>query len=707
MAEHSPAAPPLRALVADEDPIGRRQLVAALQPLNIVAEEAEDGAAVLEAAGRAMPDLLILDAEMRRMNGFDACSAIRELPGGEEVPILILTEREDFLNFGRASEAGATDFISKPVDSSLLRHRIRLQVRASQACRRVEQARAELNASQRRLEKFQDLAAVGDWEWNVETDRLILSPQSIKILRAVSDPPSSQSDFLERCVHPEDRDAAAKFLRKAQQTLSSVRFDHRIFDGSRVVQHILDAEPSIPGEGPTLTGTVRDITEQKRAEQQIRDLAFYDSLTGLPNRRLLEDRLASALRWAERSGTFVGLLFVNLDHFKRVNDRLGYMVGDQLLKQVAERLLSSVRFADSLGRPYQAPLVQTSVSRFGGDEFAVVLSGLREARDAGQVAQRLRENLRPPFMVGEQQVRISATIGIAIAPTDATDRASLFQKANMAMHHARERGADSHQFFNASMNEAATRAMKIDSSLRLAQEEERLVLYYQPLVRVGSGEIVGAEALVRMWGPDGKLMPPTAFIPIAEESSRIVSLGAWILRNACTQFARWQAEGWSPARIAVNISANQLRRKNFLRIVEGVLGQTEIDPSSLELEVTENAFLEEAGAETLQELRRMGISVSIDDFGTGFSSFSLLSRLPADVLKIDRSFIKGIGRGEGAIVSGIIAMAHELGCSVVAEGVENGEELEFLRANGCDILQGSHCGRPVPAEEFRWRNPQG
>ena len=456
-----------------------------------------------------------------------------------------------------------------------------------------------------------------------------------------------------------------------------------------------------------MTGTVRDITEQKRAEQQIRELAFYDSLTGLPNRRLLEDRLARALKWAQHSGTYVGLLFVNLDHFKRINDRLGYMVGDQLLKQVAERLLSSVRFADSLGRARHAPVVQTSVSRFGGDEFAVVLSGLSDGQDAGQVAQRLRENLRPPFMVEQNQVRISATIGIAIAPTDGTDRASLFQKANMAMHHAKERGLDNHQFFNASMNEAAAKAMEIDGSLRRAQEEERLVLYYQPLVGVDSGEIVGAEALVRMWGPDGKLLAPSSFIPIAEESSSIVSLGAWVLRTACDQLASWQAEGWCPARIAVNISANQLQRANFLRMVDGVLSQTQVDPRSLELEVTESVFLEESGAEMLQELRRMGISIAIDDFGTGFSSFSCLRRMPADVIKIDRSFIQGIASGEGSIVKAIIAMAHELGCSVVAEGVETDEELEFLRANGCDVLQGTRLGWPVPAEEFRWRSSQG
>jgi diguanylate cyclase (GGDEF)-like protein len=702
-----PATSPLRALVAEEDPLVRRLLVGALQALDMAAEEAEDGSAVLEAARREMPDLFILGGEMPGLDGLDACTAIREMPGGQDVPVLIVAGRDDFPSIERALEVGATDLIRKPTDTPRLQHRIRVQMRACEASRRICETRAELQASQRRLEKFQDLASVGDWEWNIETDRLALSPQAIVIMGSDSDPPPSHVDFLERCVHPDDRDATLKSLQEARESSGSVRFDHRILDGSRVVQHILEANASIPGEGTIVAGTAQDITEQKRAEERIRELAFYDSLTGLPNRRLLEDRLSRALEWCRHSGVCVGLLFVNLDHFKRVNERLGYLVGDQLLKQVAERLLSSVRFADSLVRAGPVPVAQTSVSRFGGDEFAVVLSGLRDAQDAGQVAQRLRENLRPPFMVDDKQVRISATIGIAIAPSDGTECESLFQKANMAMNHAKERGPDNHQFFNASMNEAATRAMEIDSSLRRALEEKRLVLYYQPLVRVGSGQIVGAEALLRMWGPDGKLLPPASFIPIAEESSRIVSLGAWALRTACGQLARWQAEGWRAARIAVNVSANQLRRTNFPRIVEGVLSQTQVEPSSLELEVTENVFLEEGGAEALHELRRMGISIAIDDFGTGFASFSCLKRMPADVLKIDRSFIQGIGSGEGAIVAAIIAMAHELGCSVVAEGVETDEELEFLRANGCDVLQGSRCGAPVPPEEFRWRSSQG
>ena len=249
MTEESPAARPLHALVAAEDPLARRLVVAALQALNVTADEVEDGAAALEAAGRAMPDLFILDVQMPRVDGFDACAAIREMPGGQDVPILMVTERDDLPCVERALEVGATDFIRKPIDAPLLQHRIRVQLRASEASRSVHETHAELRATRRRLEKFQDLARVGDWEWNVETDRLILSSQAIEIMGPVSDPPSSHLDFLERCVHSEDRDAAQKFLQKAPQASGSVRFDHRIVDGSRFVQHILEADSSIRAKG--------------------------------------------------------------------------------------------------------------------------------------------------------------------------------------------------------------------------------------------------------------------------------------------------------------------------------------------------------------------------------------------------------------------------------------------------------------------------
>ena len=696
----------LRAMVVDDDPVTRMVIVAALEEMGLTAEEAEDGLVALEAARQAMPGLFILDVQMPHLDGFETCAAIREMPGGENIPILMVTGRDDLPCIERAFEVGATDFVTKPINTALLQNRLRFQMRASDAFRNVNDTLSELQASQRRLDKSQQLARLGDWEWNLEMDRLILSAQAIEIMGCVSDPPSSSLDFLADCVHPEDRDIASKSLQEVREAARNVEFEHRILDGKRVVHHFLEAGEPIPGEGRSVAGTVQDVTDRKQAEEQIRRLAFYDSLTGLPNRHLLEDHLGKALDWANHSGTSVGLLFLDLDRFKRVNDTLGHMAGDQILREVAERLLSSVRFGDSLGRAPRAKAAQTSVSRFGGDEFAVVLSGLRDGQDAGRVAQRLLGNLRRPFTVQRQEVTLGASIGIAISPTDGTDSASLFRKADMAMHHAKERGRDNLQFFSASMNEAAVRAMEIERSLGEALEQNRMVLHYQPLVRTESGEIVGAEALVRMREPGGELVPPGEFIPIAEESGLIITLGAWVLRAACSQLAIWHAAGWESGRISVNISAHQLRQRSFLHVVSGALNQAGVDPRFLEIEITESTLLDERGVKALQELRKMGISIAIDDFGTGFSSLSYLSRTRADVLKIDRSFIGDIDKGGAAIVSAIIAMARELGCSVVAEGVETDQELAFLREHGCDTLQGFRCGHPVPAEDFSWQGPR-
>jgi len=689
-----------RALVVDDDPGTRVVMVAVLQEMNVAPEEAENGEAALEVARRAMPDLFLLGVQLPRLDGFETCAAIRKMPGGEDVPILMVTGRDGLSCIERAFEVGATDFVTKPIRKALLQQRLRFQIRASDAFREMSDTLAELQSSRRRLDKSQEIARLGYWEWNIEMDRLILSAQAIEIMGCSSDPPSSALDLLASCVHPDDRDTASKSLYEVRQASREVQFEHRLPDGKRIVHHFLEANESVRGEGLTAAGAVQDITDRKRAEEQIRQLAFYDSLTGLPNRRLLEDQLGKALEWAKRSGIWIGLLFLDLDRFKRVNDTLGHMAGDQVLREVAERLLSSVRAADSLGRTSQA-----SVSRFGGDEFAVVLSGLRNAQDAGRVAQRLLGNLRRPFTIQQQEVTLAASIGIAICPTDGTDSASLFRKADIAMHHAKERGRDNHQFFSAAMNEAAQRARKIKKSLSEALEQNRMVLHYQPLVHAESGKIIGAEALVRMREPGGDLVPAGALIPIAEESGLIIRLGAWVLRAACSQLGRWHAAGWASGRISVNISAHQLRQGSFLDLVKGALDQAGVDPCFLEIEITESVFMEGPGLEALQELRKMGISVAIDDFGTGFSSLSYLNRTPANVLKIDRSFIREIEGGGAGMVSAIIAMAHELGCSVVAEGVETKRQLEFLREHGCDVLQGFLCGRPLPAEEFGWQDP--
>jgi diguanylate cyclase (GGDEF)-like protein len=670
-------------------------------------EEAGDGAGAVATAKRSMPDLVLLDVEMPRMNGFQACAAIRNMPQGRDVPILIVTGLDDIAFIQRAFDVGATDFVTKPIQAQLLQQRIQFQMRASRAFRDLRETLGELAASQYRLGKSQDLAHLGDWEWRAESDQLALSPRAIRILGCAASPPRSMQELLTRCVHPDDRATVEKLLEEACLGRGESEFDHRLPEGDRIVHHYLEASHSVPGDEPAVAGTVQDITDRTRAEERIRELAFYDSLTGLPNRRVLEDRLERIVAFAAENGKQAGLLFLNLDRFKRINDSQGHAAGDQILKQIAERLIASLRVGDHLARAPTEVEPQAAVSRFGGDEFAIVLTGLEEVQDAGRIARRLLRVVRQPIALPDGEVNITCSIGIAVFPADGADKDALFRNADLAMHHAKEQGRDNHQFFSASMNEVALERMTVERALGEALSRDGLVLHYQPQVEADTGRVLGAEALVRMRGPAGELLPPGRFIDVAEESGLITPLGDWVLHEACAQFARWRAEGWSDARIAVNVSTVQLRNRDFIASVDRALSDAGLEPEALELELTEGVFIEERGREFLRELRDKGISIAIDDFGTGFSSLSYLTRLRVDVLKIDRAFVKEIDRGGGSIVAAIVAMAHGLGCSVVAEGVETEAELDFLRAHGCDVLQGFHLGRPVSAEDFQWCEPAG
>ncbi len=703
--DQTPTAPTVRALVADDDPVVRMLVASALRSLDLVVEEVEDGGAAIAAARRQMPDLIVLDVQMPKKNGFDACAAIRELPGGSDVPVLIVTGLEELSFIERAFRAGATDFLTKPIDAQLLQHRVRFQMRASRAFAELRDTLAELGASQHRLAKSQHLARLGDWEWQVSSDRLFFSERASRVLRCDGEPPVSSAEFLDRCVHPDDRSAVAKNLHDAMNGFGDIEFDHRLPDGERVVHQFLEAAESVPGEEPTLAGTVQDVTDRRKAEERIRQLAFYDTLTGLPNRRVLEERLKRAVLFAGRARTQVALLFLDLDRFKRINDTLGHATGDKVLKEIAERLVGALRTGDALARTPEGAGPQTSVSRFGGDEFAVLLTGLSDVQDAGRVARRLLSVIGEPVALPEGEVKVTASIGIAVFPTDGSESDGLFRSADMAMHHAKEQGRDNHQFFSASMNEAATQAMHVERALGEALERGGLLLHYQPQIATGSGQVVGAEALVRLQDPAGGLISPGAFIPVAEESGLIVPVGAWVLRGACQQFAQWRSEGWEGGRISVNVSNVQLRSLDFVDTVDRALADAGLEPQDLELELTEGVFVEARGREVLQELRSRGIVIAIDDFGTGFSSLSYLKDLPVDVLKIDRAFVSEIDSGGGAIVGAFIALARELGCSVVAEGVETEAEVEFLKQHGCDVLQGFLFSRPVSAEELDWRRP--
>lgn len=434
-----------------------------------------------------------------------------------------------------------------------------------------------------------------------------------------------------------------------------------------------------------------DVTDKRHLQQQLSHQMYHDSITGLPNRLLFNDRLSQALARVFRKHLKLAVLILDIDRFKLIIDTLGHTYGDMLLKVVADRIKNCLRQGDT-------------VARLGGDSFLILLPELMREDVAAIVAQKLAKVFSRPFMLGEHEVFVSVSIGIALYPTDGEAAESLVKHADSAMHHAKELGGNNYQFFTNSLNLRANDRLFVENGLRIAMEREDFVLYYQPQVDLRTGKIVSAEALIRWQFPEKGLIPPGQFIPVAEETGLILAIGEWVLRKACSQVKSWQTFGCPQVRIAINLSAKQFKQPNLVTVIAKILAETGFDPNYLELEITESIMVEnlELTVSTLQSLKNMGIRISIDDFGTGFSSLSYLSRLPIDTLKIDQSFIKEIDTNQkGAeIASSIIGLAHNLKLNVIAEGVETRVELEFLRKNACDQIQGYLFSKPVPAKEF-------
>ncbi|MFC7516261.1 EAL domain-containing protein [Herbaspirillum sp. GCM10030257] len=439
-----------------------------------------------------------------------------------------------------------------------------------------------------------------------------------------------------------------------------------------------------------LSQRVRRIIEANQAEKRIRHLAYNDILTGLPNRALFMDQLGRRIEQARVAGESVAVLFLDLDRFKNVNDSLGHDAGDRLLVAVAQRLRRSVRNADC-------------VARLGGDEFTVVLAEIVGPNAAVTAAQNICRALSTPFEIDGNDIFVTTSVGISMYPNDATDVGTLLKHADTAMYRAKKTGSG-FQFFEASMEHSISEHVRLENDLRRALERNELEVYYQPQARVDTGKIIGAEALVRWRHPTRGMVSPAEFIPLAEETGLISPLGEMVLRTACKQLQSWIAAGFSPIRIAVNLSVKQLLKKDFASSVEQALADTGLSPSLLELEITESTLMENAQdtLEALHRLRSLGVRLSIDDFGTGYSSLSYLKRFPVDIIKIDRSFVRDVPHDadDASIVTGIIALAHSLRLEVVAEGVETASQLGFLKDRDCDLMQGYFLSKPVPAEQF-------
>ncbi|WP_298038435.1 EAL domain-containing protein [uncultured Desulfuromonas sp.] len=461
-------------------------------------------------------------------------------------------------------------------------------------------------------------------------------------------------------------------------------------EGRTINVEVLNGWGMYDGRGAIL-GTLMDISERKEAEETIKHLAYHDPLTDLPNRPLFRDHVEKALAFANRNGNVVGLMFVDLDNFKTINDTLGHDAGDMLLKEVSKRLLDCVRETDT-------------VSRFGGDEFNILLAPIRHESDAGLVAHKILNSLQWPFKIAGHDLHVSCSIGIVIYPKDGEEVLTLIKNADVALYRAKDLGKNNYQFFAPAMNAGALERMELENGLRSALPHCELRVLYQPQVDLATGRVAGMEALVRWQHPSGDLIPPEVFIPLAEEIGLISDIGFWVMKTACSQAKAWQEAGGRPIRIGINVSAQQFQNDDFLDILNDILKELDFDPRWLDLEITESLVVKDVKQTDarLCDLRDMGVSVAIDDFGVGYSSLSYLKDFPVDLLKVDRSFVSNLphNESEAKIARHIVEMAHSLNIRVIAEGVERTEQLDFLRSIGCDEVQGYIYSPPLPAESF-------
>lgn len=443
---------------------------------------------------------------------------------------------------------------------------------------------------------------------------------------------------------------------------------------------------------------ISNISDYKQAAEKIKHLALHDTLTDLPNQYLFNDRLMQAIAHAEREKQLLAVLFIDIDNFKHINDTVGRRAGDQLLQGIAKRLMIGMRRTDSVARASTEDS-EHMVARLGGDEFTVLLADIKNIQDPATVAQRILSLLSKPFVIGAQEVFITASLGIAVYPFDGKDADTLLINADVAMYQAKNYGRNNYQYYSESMNNIRVERFKVGNKLRKALDQNEFMLFYQPQIDISTGKIIGVEALIRWLQPDLILIKPGEFIPLAEETGLIIPIGDWVLRTACAENIAWQKEGLQPIRMTVNVSSIQFRQDNFVETVSGILGETGLDPQYLQLELTEGTIMQDSQntIKKLRSLQSMGIQVAIDDFGTGYSSLNYLKRFPLSTLKIDYSFVRDIVTSptDQAIVNAIVSLAHNFNLKVIAEGVEKRKQLSFLRECGCEGAQGYLICPPV------------
>jgi len=651
----------------------------------LIARQVDTAEAMKAALEEETWDIIFADYTMPRFDGLAALHLLRA--NNADIPFIFVSGTIGEDTAVMAMRAGAQDYIMKGRNKRLLpaveRELHEAELRRER--RQAEQARARLIATLEASTDFVGMAnAEGQMFYLNRAGRGMLGidyDEDVTNMKLIDLSPAWSSGFLNDALSIAHRDGV--WSGECQLVTRN--------GGEIPVSQLILAHHDDAGAVEFYSAIARDMGERKRFEEELRHQATHDSLTGLPNRVLLQDRLETALMTAQRQKIGVAVLFLDLDNFKRINDTLGHSAGDALLRQVGERLRNRLRTTDTVGRR-------------GGDEFMVVFNHPCDVKEVMAVVNKVRGVFAQPFNCEGEELFVTCTLGVALSPEDGRDAETLVKNADIAMYRAKEKGKDQYQFYIPDMNAESRAMLTLETELRRALDRGEFVLHYQPQLDVRSRRTVGFEALIRWQHPRQGLLMPDQFVPLLEESGLIVSVGEWVLRSACAQWRAWRAQGWRGLRVAINVSARQFGSSDIVELVRQVVEEEQVPPACVELEVTETVVMQDVmrAAEILNDLRRIGVRPAIDDFGTGYASLSYLKRFAIDILKIDQSFVYDVDSDydDAAIIEAITSLGHNLGMEVVAEGVETQAQFEFLRSQGCDTVQGYLVGRPMPIVEI-------
>lgn len=654
-----------------------------------VVSQAASGADAVGIAAETKPDLILMDIKIRGpMDGIETAAQIREL---QDIPIIYLTAFADETTIKRARLTQAFGYLLKPFEDRELQSAIEIALYK-------HKMEKKLRISEERYALATRAANDGIWDWDLIANEIFYTARWWEMLGlAQEDCHASPQEWLDR-INPDDRKRLnAAIDAHLQELTPSLECEYRILHRDGGYRWMLcrglalfDAQL----KPYRMAGSQSDITSRKRLEEQLTHRAMHDELTGLPNRALFMDRLNVVLEQVQgHRDEGAAVIFLDLDHFKVVNDSMGHSKGDALLVVIARRLEECLRPGDT-------------VSRFGGDEFAILVNGVSSIEEVKKIADRVSQSLQKPFSLGEHEFFANASIGIVFVNHGRQSSEDLLRDADVAMYHSKKNGRSRYEIFRPDMREHTLNRLQKEGEIRRALKNQEFVLHYQPVFALKNSRIEGFEALIRWQHPARGLLSPSEFIDIAEQSGLIIPMGEWVLRTACNQAQAWNDATGRPLRIAVNLSPSQLADKNLVPLVQAALHDSGLDPCLLELELTETAALQniEHTIEILQALRRMGINIAVDDFGKGYSSLDYIKTLPSNNVKIDRSFImdlSGANLEPGlAIVSAMITMAHQLHLTVTAEGVETEEQLRLLTQLHCDQIQGYYMGKPAQPREI-------